>query len=63
MNQHAIRMRLQQLAVAALAVHGISAHAQLIINDTLTGASSSYNWQSLNGACLTAGDGTGTIPK
>ena len=63
MNQHAIRMRLQQLAVAALAVHAGGAHAQLVINDTLTGASSSYNWQSLNGACLTAGDGTGTIPK
>lgn len=40
----------------------LGAHAQLVISDTLTGASSSYNWQALNGACLTAGDGTGSIP-
>ncbi|MGJ7493743.1 PilC/PilY family type IV pilus protein [Variovorax sp. RT4R15] len=39
-----------------------SVHAQLIISDTLTGASSSYNWQALNGACLTAGNDTGSIP-
>ena len=39
------------------------AHAQLIIQDTFTGASSTYNWKPLLGACLTAGDGTGTIPK
>lgn len=39
-----------------------SAHAQLIISDTLTGASSSYDWKALNGACLTAGNDTGTIP-
>ncbi|MDE1947679.1 MAG: pilus assembly protein PilY [Burkholderiales bacterium] len=39
-----------------------TAHAQLIINDTLTGASSSYNWLPFNGACLTAGNGTGSIP-
>lgn len=38
------------------------AQAQLIISDTLTGASSSYNWYSLNGACLTAGNNTGSIP-
>jgi type IV pilus assembly protein PilY1 len=38
------------------------AHAQLIISDTLTGASSSYDWKALNGACLTAGNDTGSIP-
>jgi type IV pilus assembly protein PilY1 len=38
------------------------ARAQLVINDTLTGAASSYNWKALNGACLTAGNNTGTIP-
>jgi type IV pilus assembly protein PilY1 len=43
------------------AMHGV-AHAQLVIEDTLTGASSSFNWQAINGACLTAGDNTGTIP-
>jgi len=37
------------------------AHAQLIISDTLTGASSSYDWKALNGACLTAGNDTGRV--
>lgn len=50
-------------ALALLGLSAIGAHAQLVISDTLTGGSSSYQWQSLNGACLTAGDGTGTIPK
>lgn len=36
--------------------------AQLVIEDTLTGASSSYDWKAINGACLTAGDNTGTVP-
>ncbi|HEY1725271.1 MAG TPA: PilC/PilY family type IV pilus protein [Steroidobacteraceae bacterium] len=36
--------------------------AQLNISDNFTGSSSSYNWQSFNGACLTAGNNTGTIP-
>lgn len=45
----------------ACGLHG-TAQAQLIINDTLTGVSSSYDWTSLNGACLTAGNNTGKIP-
>jgi type IV pilus assembly protein PilY1 len=53
--------RLLSAIIAAWALHG-AAHAQLVINDTLTGASSSYNWTSLNGACLTAGNNTGSIP-
>jgi type IV pilus assembly protein PilY1 len=41
----------------------MTAVAQLVVSDTLTGASSSYGWKNLNGACLTAGDGrTSTIP-
>ncbi len=39
-----------------------TAHAQLVISDNFTGASSSFNWSALNGACLTAGNGTGSIP-
>lgn len=50
------------LALSACIFVPLSAHGQLVISDTLTGASSTYNWQSLNGACLTAGNGTGTIP-
>ncbi|MHA6908669.1 pilus assembly protein [Ralstonia pseudosolanacearum] len=48
------------LALAA-ALPGVS-RAQLVISDTLTGASSSYDWKALNGACLTAGNNTGSIP-
>jgi type IV pilus assembly protein PilY1 len=43
-------------------IHG-GAMAQLIIEDTLTGASSSVQWRALSGACLTAGSGAGSIPK
>jgi len=50
------------LLLLALLGAATPAWAQLVINDTLTGASSSYQWKSLNGACLTAGDGTGSIP-
>jgi type IV pilus assembly protein PilY1 len=62
MNTRIPSLRLPIIAAGFL-LHGISAHAQLVINDTLTGASSAYQWTSLNGACLTAGDGTGSIPK
>ncbi len=62
MNSRILGLRVTIIAAGFL-LHGISAHAQLVINDTLTGASSAYQWTSLNGACLTAGDGTGSIPK
>ncbi len=50
------------LAGLVLACAALPAWAQLVIEDTLTGASSSYNWNALKGACLTAGDGSGSIP-
>ncbi|MDY7576331.1 PilC/PilY family type IV pilus protein [Actimicrobium sp. CCI2.3] len=40
----------------------LTASAQLVVSDTLTGASSTYGWKPLGGACLTAGDDTGSIP-
>lgn len=52
--------RIVLFATVAL-LPGVS-RAQLVISDNLTGASSSYNWMALNGACLTAGNGSGTIP-
>ena len=63
-----LRIRLPLLVAVGLGLHGIAAHAQLVINDTLTGASSSYDWglpgtTTTNAACLAAGDGTGSIPK
>ena len=47
--------------VAGVVLPG-AAHGQVVIDDNLTGASSSYDWQALNGACLTAGNNTGSIP-
>ena len=38
------------------------AQAQLVVQDNFTGASSSYDWKAFNGACLTAGNGQGSIP-
>ncbi len=52
------------VAVAASAVFGMvaagSAQAQVVIKDDLTRGHSLYNWNALNGACLTAGDNTPT---
>ena len=39
------------------------AHAVLTITDNLNGVASDYPWQSIGGACLTAGNGTGSIPS
>ena len=50
------------VAVLATSVAAI-AGAQTIIQDDFTGTKSTFNWKTFNGACLTAGDGTGTIPK
>ena len=51
-------------AVAALLIAGVPslAWSQQVIQDNFTGAASSFDWKTFNGACLTAGDGTGTIP-
>jgi type IV pilus assembly protein PilY1 len=36
--------------------------AQTVISDNFTNGSSTYSWTPLQGACLTAGNGTGTVP-
>lgn len=56
------RLLFCQWLIPAMATIPSLAYAQLIITDTLNGASSSYNWASLTGACLTAGNGQGSIP-
>jgi type IV pilus assembly protein PilY1 len=48
------------LAVAALAPN--CAWSQLVVSDDFTGASASNSWVPYLGACLTAGNGTGSIP-
>src|SRR6185312_7680429 len=61
---HDRRFRFALLAplLAVCALLAPAARAQLVVSDTLTGAASSYNWASVNGACLTAGNNTGSIP-
>jgi type IV pilus assembly protein PilY1 len=54
--------RIACLAGVLLAALPFASNAQQIIQDNFTGASSTFNWVSFLGACLTAGDGTGTIP-
>lgn len=46
----------------SLFLYSLGVQAQLVIDDKLNGASSSYPWQSIGGACLTAGNGRGSIP-
>ncbi|MQQ99795.1 pilus assembly protein [Glaciimonas soli] len=52
-------------AIWALAIAVLSplpVYAQLVVSDTLNGTSSTYPWVTTGGACLTAGNNTGTIP-
>jgi type IV pilus assembly protein PilY1 len=51
-------------ALFCLAALSLTANAQTtnVVQDTFTGTSANLNWASFNGACLTAGNGTGTIP-
>ena len=53
--------RILGLAMGLLGA-AVPAGAQLVVSDTLTGTSSSYSWKAINGACLTAGNNTGSIP-
>ena len=48
-------------SIAAAYLPGAS--AQVTVSDDFTQSSDSNNWKTYNGACLTAGDGTGSIPK
>ncbi len=49
-------------ATALVALTPAAALAQLTIQDNFTGVTSTFNWQTFNGACLTAGNNTGNIP-
>lgn len=53
--------KLALLTWPVLLLFSSAARAQLVVNDTLTGATSSYPWKAQGGACLTAGsNATGT---
>lgn len=49
-------------AVIASALLPVTAFAQLVIKDDFTGAATQNSWKATNGACLTAGNGTGSVP-
>jgi type IV pilus assembly protein PilY1 len=53
------------LLIAAALTLSCSARAQvqLTVSDDFTQAAAQNNWATFDGACLTAGDGSGTIPK
>ena len=51
------------LAGAFAAVFSFGARAQVSTNDDFTQANDMNSWQTFDGACLTAGDGTGNIPS
>jgi type IV pilus assembly protein PilY1 len=56
------RARLALAIASAFGAFAQQAHAQIVVNDTLTGAVSTYNWIPTGGACLTAGDSSaGTV--
>lgn len=50
------------VAIAFLAPRLGLAQAATSFNDNFTGASDTSGWTALDGACLTAGNGSGTIP-
>lgn len=54
MNTTPRQARLATAVASALVVLAGSAHAQIVVNDTLSGANSTYSWIPLGGACLTA---------
>lgn len=60
-----IRVFASWLALIGLAAAWPAAYAQTttnVVQDSFTGQSAALNWLHSNGACLTAGNGTGTIP-
>ena len=55
-------LRIAALSGLLAAVLSMEAAAQLLIQDDFTQAHDANSWKTFNGACLTAGDGTGSIP-
>ena len=51
--------RLLPIVAALLFAHGAQA---VVIEDDLTQAQAQLNWTAMNGACLTAGNNSGTVP-
>ena len=60
---NALRMtRLPAILAATLMLHGVAGAKEQAIVETLNSTSTVLDWVPFNGACLTAGNGTGKIP-
>jgi type IV pilus assembly protein PilY1 len=60
-----VRIFASWLALVGLAAWLPAAYAQTstnVVQDSFTGAAANLNWIPSNGACMTAGNGTGTVP-
>ncbi|MBE1160074.1 PilC/PilY family type IV pilus protein [Dyella acidiphila] len=59
-----IRLVTTSITLLGLAISG-ALHAQTsnVVQDSFTGASATNTWAPFNGACLTAGTGSGSVPK
>lgn len=62
MKRNKLPMPLALLAGLLAVTFSCGARAQTTTNDDFTQANDLNSWQTFNGACLTAGDGTGNIP-
>src|SRR6201999_1001099 len=50
------------MLIAACSLLPAVSFAQLVIKDDFTGAFTQNSWKATNGACLTAGNNTGSVP-
>ena len=55
-------MRIRPSIAVVAALLPAVAFGQLVIKDDFTGATTQNSWKATNGACLTAGNGTGSVP-
>ena len=62
MNHKHLSVSMAVLAGIIAAGFSCGAGAQVTSNDDFTQANDTNSWQTFDGACLTAGDGTGSIP-
>lgn len=60
--KHGQTLRILAFVAATAASSSALAQAQLTVSDDFTKGAAQNNWATFDGACLTAGDGTGTIP-
>ena len=56
-------IKLLTLVSAFCVINSALAAGNIIVQDNFTGARAALDWTARTGACLTAGDGTGAIPK